>query len=300
MAEPRHPRRLLDAEVVYAPVPDPATVGWESLTPTSRFVADGDTVWFLTDELRIMVRGTREVLVDLAPGADESVVDHLLYGWATRILQLHAGVFSLHASVVRLDDRTVAIGGHSGAGKSTTVAALSLRYGARLVIDDVVPVRLVDGEPIVVPFPRPVNLMLDALERVGLGDQGARIGDGPYQKRAVELDAMAEPVRLDQLVGLVGWDPDPHEDWPNTVEPVVRPSAERPVVTTPVNGAERLRWIARLSNNQGLATYGGRTGAFLEWSTAVANVVPVVEIARLRSADTLDEVCRQIVAGTAH
>jgi hypothetical protein len=290
------PTRVLGAQVRYEPAPDPPA---EPVWTHEGASATADTVWFPSEHFSVCVRGTTEVIIEELPGGDESLIGPMLYGWATRILLLHAGTFSLHGSLVRLGDRHVVIGGNSGAGKSTTIMALALGHGAQIIVDDVVPIRIEDGMPIAHPFPRPVNLMLDTIERLGLEVDGARIGQGPYQKRAVDLGEATGPVPVDLLVTLVAYDPDPHEDWPNTVDPIEEPTDEQPVILNSVAGAERLRRITRLANNQGLAAAGDRGQPFFEWSTALAGSLPTVEVARLRRADTLDEVCRRIVTTAA-
>lgn len=292
------PHQILDAEVCYGPVPEPPDdVLWSNDADFGQVRATQSDVWFASDMVNICVRDSTQVVVELLPDGDLSMVGPMLYGWVPRVLLMHAGIFSLHGSLVRVADRHIVIGGHSGAGKSTTVTALAVKHGAQLIIDDVVPVRLEHGRPVAHPFHRPVNLMLDTLERLGLPVEGQRIGDGPYQKRAVDLAAVSAPVEVDELIVLVGFDPEPDPDWPNTVQPIDAPSSTRPVVTTPVVGGERLRRIVRLANNMGLSAAGERAGPFFEWSSGLAAALPTVEIARLRTADTLDDVCARIVSG---
>ncbi len=302
MTDPVLPDEFLGAKVGLGAVPPVPDDAWISDEGGLRVAATSDAVWTDTESIRTFVSGTDEVVIEVAAEADPLIAAPWLYGWVSRILFMHAGVFTLHGSLVRIGQRHVVVGGHSGAGKSTTVSALAVHHGAELLVDDVVPVSIVDGKVKAFPFRRPVNLMLDTLERLGIDEEGARIGDGPYQKRAILFEGSTgdrlEPVEVDGLVVLVGFDPDPHEDWPNSVMPVESPSAEQPVVTTLITGTERLRWIVRLANNRGVAVEGGRAGSFFAWSTAVADQLPTTEIARLRSADTLDAVCKLIIAGT--
>lgn len=254
-----------------------------------------EVVWAEVEGYRVLVHGTEVAVLDVGDDADPSMVGPMIYSWATRAVALHAGRFSLHASLVRVGDEHVMIGGHSGAGKSTTVAALAHRHGATVLIDDVVHLDMVDGRPVARPFPRPIHLMDDAVERLGLEVSGTRIGTGPYSKTAVAVEVPDEPVPVDQLVTLLAFDPDPSEDWPNTILPTVEPTTDEPVVARTVTGAERLRWVVRLANNGGLASFGSRAVPFFEWSTQVAGTLPTLEIARLRGADTLDRVCETII-----
>jgi hypothetical protein len=286
--DPELPDQVLGATVRYGPIgppdPDAFQMGEQAwILP--------DAVWVQMLELKLMIRGTDEVVVEIPDGADRSLVAPLLYGWATRVLMLHAGIFNLHGSLVRIGDEHVVIGGHSGAGKSTTVVHLAKDRGATVLIDDVVHVELVDGRPVARPFPRPVHLTHDAIARLGIVDGGEQVGQGPFSKLAVEIAEASGPVPIDRLVTLVAYDPSPSEDWPNTIIPSVLPTADRPVVVRDIAGAERLRWVVRLANNSGLSSFGPRAEMFFQWSTSLASALPTSEIARLRSADTLDAVC---------
>lgn len=265
---------------------------------TEHLWASDSTVFVDLFGMRGVVHGTDEVVLEVPDDLDPSMVGPMVYSWAPRVVALHAGRFSLHASLVRLGDEHVIIGGHSGAGKSTTVAALAHRHGATVLIDDVVHLDMVGGCPIARPFSRPIHLMDDTVARLGLEVTGSRIGTGPFSKTAVAVEVPDEPVPVDRLVTLLGYDPDPSEDWPNTILPTVEPTTDTPLVVRTVAGAERLRWVVRLANNGGLASFGSRAGPFFEWSTQVAGALPTIEIARLRGADTLDQVCETIIEAT--
>ena len=103
-----------------------AAVDAASLHAINEFVsADDDTVVFRADLITLVVQGTGAVTIDVRPGVHDDLVAALLYGYAMRVLFLHAGVFSMHGSLVRVatdvGGRTVAIAGHSGAGKSLSL-----------------------------------------------------------------------------------------------------------------------------------------------------------------------------------
>jgi hypothetical protein len=117
-----------------------AAVDTTSLHAINEFTSlDDDTVVFRNDLVTLVVQGTGAVSVDVRPGVHDDAVDAMLYGYAMRLLFLHAGVFSLHGSLVRVPtgdgERTVAIAGHSGAGKSTTVSYLAAQHGASILIE---------------------------------------------------------------------------------------------------------------------------------------------------------------------
>jgi hypothetical protein len=237
--------------------------------------------------IQILVRGTSEVLVHLDDDAEVDLVAPLLYGVTLRTLLLHDGIFCLHASVVRHEHAIVAIGGHSGAGKSTTATALARMYGGALLLDDVVPTRVVDGQAQVQVFERPVHLTVDAVERLGVElDDAEPIAAGPRGKfalPAMQFGATPGDVRwldLDRLVVLSLATPDEPPD----------------LQGRPVSGAARLRWIGRLSNATGHMTLREEGGAYFTWASTLADALPMSQLVRPEGADTLRDVCAAVVA----
>lgn len=77
-------------------------------------------------------------------------VCELLLGPVFSCLLAQRGVTCVHAAVVRVDGRVVALVGPSGAGKSTTTTAF-LQRGATLISDDVAILTEVEGRPAVQP-----------------------------------------------------------------------------------------------------------------------------------------------------
>jgi hypothetical protein len=241
--------------------------------------ATDEAIRFEQGGLRVLVRGDAEVVVDWDDGFDETIVEALLYGMAARQVLLHRGTFTVHGSLVILDGHGIAIGGHSGAGKSTTALELVRRHGATIAVDDVLPLRVEAGRVIAEPFPRPVHLTDEAVARAGMDTSGAsRVGQGELAKLAVSLASPAGPVPVDLLVVLVR---DEDDDAP-------------PLTVTDPRGAERLRRVVRLSNVSGLASLGRRAERYFAWSTAVADALPTVEIVRATHADTVTEVGRLV------
>ena len=83
-----------------------------------------------------LVRNGREVLVQPAPGALPADIRAYLLSPIFSTLCHQAGMYSLHASAVRVGEGVVAFLGNSGAGKSTLAAGLAQR-GYDLVCDDI-------------------------------------------------------------------------------------------------------------------------------------------------------------------
>jgi hypothetical protein len=287
------PRALVDAEVSMAPgtlaLPGGRRLNdWLTATPDEALVVH--------EGIHILIRGTHEVLVEIDDGADLDLLAPLLYGITVRTLLLHAGVFCLHASVVRHDGTVVAVAGHSGAGKSTTATALARFHGAALLVDDVVPARVVGGRPQVQVFDRPVHLTIEAVERLGVSlDDATSVTAGPRGKVALPATQFgAAPdeatwVDLDRLVvlSLAGDDP--------TADDGSRADAGA-LMEHRVSGAERLRWIVRLSNVTGHMTLRDGGTPYFEWASTLADALAMVNIVRPEGEDTLTQVCDAVLA----
>jgi len=283
------PRYVLPAPFDHVPVhvgphAVAAALASTSLTELGEFTSlNDDTVVFRTEMMTLVVQGTEAVTIDVAPEVHPDLVDAILYGYAMRLLLLHAGMFSLHGSLVRVGNRTVAIAGHSGAGKSTTVSHLATAHGATVLIDDVLPITVADGVATAHPFDRPVHLLPDAATRMGLDATG--VSDDPAEgigKLVANIASATGPVVVDHLVMLTLRAPDAPDD-------------SDPLTITTVTGAERLRYVVRTSNSTGLMSFGARADPYLAWAMQLASAVDVTHIVRSPGADTLDAVARHIV-----
>lgn len=145
-----------------------------------------------------LVRGGDEIIIDTPHGPGTPDVALFLLGSVLGFLCHQRSLLPLHGSCVEIDGRAFALVGHSGVGKST-VAALLLSYGARLMSDDVTVVDLhsPDG-PLVLPtYPRQ-KLWLDTIDALGLAP-GRRLRETVAlekfdQGRAGQFQS--EPMRL--------------------------------------------------------------------------------------------------------
>lgn len=279
---------VLGAQVLWREVPDRLPGGTDlPRAQIGRMQATDDRVWFEDDRVRLLVVGTEEIWLDTRQGVSRADVAHAAYGFAASVLLVHGGRFSIHGSAVTTaDGRTLVVAGDSGAGKSTTVMALAER-GGRLLVDDVAPLRPVDDAVLVEPFERPVHLLDDAVERLGLAGSDRvwehRMG-GPDGKAILTVDALGATVpsggiRVDRLVLLVA---------DESIGPV-------PIVRR-VNGAERLQRVVRLSNVTGIASFGSRAQPYFSWASAVADRVEIIEIRRDCDSDSLADVLDAAVA----
>lgn len=145
--------------------------------------------------------GGQSVQVELSENADPSEALSLLDGQLSSCVRSQQGYTCLHAAVVTVGDRVIAVSGPSGAGKSTTALAL-VRSGARLVTDDVAALSVRACVP-VVAVGTPV-LRLASATAESLGSSFDSLGRTPFDryepgKRMLELGDELAVVASDPL-----------------------------------------------------------------------------------------------------
>ncbi|HTW95506.1 MAG TPA: hypothetical protein VMD30_11965 [Tepidisphaeraceae bacterium] len=122
--------------------PSPAD-GAEDVTPPSDEVcrrASAEEICIHYEGLAtLLIRRGKEITVDPVPDAPAGLIRLALLGPAFGAVLHQRGFLVLHASAVRIGQKTVAFVGDKGAGKSTTAAAFTHR-GYSLVADDIVAV----------------------------------------------------------------------------------------------------------------------------------------------------------------
>ena len=126
----------------------------------------------------------------IAPGQTLEDLCAYLYGPVLGFLLRARGRLALHASSVRIDDGVVLIAGASGAGKSTTAAALAAR-GHAPISDDLTALALDDGSVGAWPAFDHLRLWAEGA-RVVLGEDDSLEQITPtWDKRRFPLDAHA-------------------------------------------------------------------------------------------------------------
>jgi len=120
---------------------------------------------------RFLLIDGRQITVELEGGGDAADAGIFLLGTVFGILLHQRGQIVLHASAVECNGKAVLFLGHSGAGKSTMAAALSLR-GFPLVSDDFCAISSNDDDqPIAQPDGRQLKLWDDAVQQLDMSDR---------------------------------------------------------------------------------------------------------------------------------
>jgi hypothetical protein len=91
-----------------------------------------------------------EVIIDSSPGIDKGLLRTTLLGPILCIVLRQRGLLVLHASAVNIRGKAVAFIGGQGWGKSTLATAFHT-HGYDVLTDDVMPIEVASGEPLVFP-----------------------------------------------------------------------------------------------------------------------------------------------------
>lgn len=113
------------------------------------FEADAERIFVYQPKAGfLLAEGGRTLIIEVPGGHDTHFMESIVLGRGLAAILHQRGVFTLHAGAVAIDGHGLAFIGERGQGKSTTTAAF-LRHGARLVTDDLLPVRFQSGRPVV-------------------------------------------------------------------------------------------------------------------------------------------------------
>lgn len=113
------------------------------------------------------IKNGEEIVIEPAPGSDESEVRLYLFGVCFGILLHQRGILALHASAIKTARGSVLFAGPSGMGKSTLMTAF-VNKGYCMLSDDVTGIILNHaGSPIVLPAMPRSKLWSDAVAHLG-------------------------------------------------------------------------------------------------------------------------------------
>lgn len=237
-------------------------------------VADGATLLRLRDGAGVLVTGGHDVVAQPPLGGS---AEWIVQGWGVTLAMLQRGLLSLHAAVLDVQGRAIAVAGDRGAGKSTTAVALA-QSGHRVLSDDVALVEFRDDGAWTTPYWRAVHLLEDAAGRLGL-DYDALPALGPDRGKAAWLteDPGAEHRRLDRIVVLVVADVDRVE-------------------VSEATGAARLAALVEHTDRDGIAPLILGEAQYFAQVSRLADSVPVTVVRRPREQDSLADVVAAIEA----
>lgn len=243
-----------------------------------RYGGDGEWAEFVIDEHGSRVWVSHSDNVAFADAAE------MLLGPVFSCVQAQRGNTCLHAAVVSLDGRTVALVGASGAGKSTTALAL-VRRGGTLVCDDVAVLSDTGGRTAVLPGAPRVRMRADsARSLVGSFESLAPMWVAERRRPAkrylpVEPGAGRErPWPLDAVYVLEPRDP-----------ALTEPSL------SPLSAAQALGALM-LHRPMAAALDPTTHRADFEVMARIAESVPVRSLRRPDGLDTIERTCAAIVA----
>ena len=215
------------------------------------------------------------------PGCEQDSLRHLLLDQVIPRLWAHIGHLVLHASAVQLPDgRVVAFLGKSGRGKSTLAAAMHTR-GCRLLSDDSIWLRAVDGRVQLVPGYPGLRLNDDSIATLGLPQRGWT-GMSHYSgKRRFEiLPAQRRPsLFLDRLYILAE-----------------RGAAGSAPSLTAAAGAGRVTTLIRHSFLLDVRDIGSAKDQFVEAASVLRAGLRCFNLAYPREYPLLDKLCDCLLA----
>lgn len=221
--------------------------------------------------------GGRQILVELAPDMDPSVLRLLLLGPALAVLLHQRGLLVLHASSVAVDGMAAAFAAEKGEGKSTLAAAMHAR-GHAVVADDLLAIDLKSTDDLLVHpgFPQ-LKLAPDSAAQISHDPDALPKLHPEYEKRAgcVMPGFRSSPLPLGCIF-------------------ILQTGSDQRVVPLPPQ--QRVVELVRHSYLAPLLNSTGESAAHFKQVVALAARVPVLQMQRRRDMDALPEAVRQVEA----
>lgn len=234
---------------------------------------NGATIVYTSErDATFKVLNGKEILVDPASIESEEEIGLNLLGPLLRLVLLQRGEFVLHASVVRIGERTASFIARSGRGKSTIAAAMYDR-GHGVLSDDAGIVRLQSG-PCVLAGPSVLKLHEADAARIDRGTERIFSDGLEVGKRFYHLTDNEIPDRT-------------------SLDAVYLIEQGNGIELEPVSGRDAT--VAFVENSWGLPRESdGSVSENLRRCSKLAEAVPVRRVQYPRSFDVFDDVLDRI------
>lgn len=225
----------------------------------------------------VLISSGTEIVVG-REGAASETLRRLISGTAVALLLHQRGRLCLHASSVVTDGRAHLVVGASGAGKSTTAAALVER-GATLLADDITAIDFApDGTPVAFPGLQTLRLRRESV--AVLPEHARRPGALDAEEEKHLIASPGAPAEMAYPVGSITF---------------LRRGESVALVSTPLKGAASVATIEKNLFRPRMARIVGDPKRRFLACTQLAARVPLRELVRPREGFQLDQLCALIV-----
>ncbi len=245
-------------------------------------IAPRDFLLTVPEVARYHVHDGRAITIEVLSGADAESVQLFLLGSALGALLHQRGMLPLHASAVETPAGAALFTGVSGAGKSTTAAALTQR-GYRLLADDITVVFAGAGNvPMAAPaFPQ-MKLWAQSLEKLATAAEGLQRVRPELEKFALPVadSFRAEPLRIFSIY-------------------LLQPNNEAQLEVKPVSGMMKVRALRNQVYRRRIMEQMGADSAHFGALTALAKGAQLSIIKRPHHPFLLDELMTLLEADFA-
>lgn len=220
----------------------------------------------------------REIVCDLADPElrEHRYVRRVIYTKALPVVLLQRGAVVMHASAVVVEGRAAIFLGSRNAGKSTTAAAFH-SAGHPVIADDILGVRLNDGDLSVLPGVPQLRLNMATVRALDIDAATVSNRQGS-ENRYVTLRPVPDAVPVGCVYVLVEGEP---------------------VAVAPVEGSERFFEVVKRTFHDGFLSEIDVTPAGFEQVGAVVDAAPVRYLRRPTRYDALPTVVEVVTANLA-
>ena len=148
---------------------------------------------------QFLVQGGIKITIKPYIDRDNALIRLYLEGTILAALLHQRGHMSFHGTSFNYANRSILLCGVSGAGKSSVSAAFC-QNGARLISDDVSPVRMVGTDYFILPLKSDIKLWKESMQKLNLTSAGLNSIGGTYEKYYFPTEKMQSEQKLDQIV----------------------------------------------------------------------------------------------------